>query len=286
MATINLGNIKFKWQGTYNAATAYSIDDVVSYNGSSYICIQASTGNLPTVTAYWEQMSQAGTDGTDLTTTLTTQGDILYRDGSGLARLAAGTNGQALLTGGAGANPSWGTLSSDYVKLGETGAVSNQASINLNGFFSSDYKVYKVFGYGVYGTNAGNGMGWKANTGASYTTQSAAEYFYAADGFYRASGSNGNNSNHGWSDNQCRIGWSGGGSDRENVFELTFYEPQSTTEYKKYSFHTTGWDGSATLYSMTGGGSWRNSAAMTGINIFTYSGNTYANNVVIYGIKE
>ena len=58
MATVNLGSIKFKWKGTYAGGTAYTIDDVVSYNGSSYICIQASTGNLPTDTAYFEQMSQ------------------------------------------------------------------------------------------------------------------------------------------------------------------------------------------------------------------------------------
>jgi len=111
MATVNLGSIKFKWKGTYAGGTAYTIDDVVSYNGSSYICIQASTGNLPTNATYFEQMSSAGTngtDGTDLTSTLTTQGDILYRDGSGLQRLGAGTNGQALITGGTGANPSWG----------------------------------------------------------------------------------------------------------------------------------------------------------------------------------
>jgi len=111
MATINLGNIKFKWQGAYNAGTAYTVDDVVSYNGSSYICILASTGNLPTNATYWEQMSSAGTngtDGTDLTTTLTTQGDILYRDGSGLQRLGAGTAGQFLKTLGTGANPLWG----------------------------------------------------------------------------------------------------------------------------------------------------------------------------------
>ena len=50
----------------------------------------SSTGNLPTDTAYFEQMSQAGTNGTDVGTTITTQGDILYRDGSGLQRLAAG----------------------------------------------------------------------------------------------------------------------------------------------------------------------------------------------------
>ena len=109
MATVNLGSIKFKWKGTYAGGTAYTIDDVVSYNGSSYICIQASTGNLPTDTTYFEQMSQAGTDGTDLTSTLTTQGDILYRDGSGLQRLGAGTSGQALITNGTGANPSWGS---------------------------------------------------------------------------------------------------------------------------------------------------------------------------------
>ena len=112
MATVNLGSIKFKWKGTYSGATAYTIDDVVSYNGSSYICILASTGNLPTNATYFEQMSSAGTNGTDLTTTLTTQGDLVYRDGSGLVRLGAGTAGQVLQTGGAAANPSWTDLSS------------------------------------------------------------------------------------------------------------------------------------------------------------------------------
>lgn len=40
---------------------------------------------------------------------LTTQGDILYRDATGLQRLPAGSAGQVLVTGGAGANPSWGS---------------------------------------------------------------------------------------------------------------------------------------------------------------------------------
>ena len=99
MATINLGSIKFKWQGAYAGGTAYTVDDVVSYNGSSYICILASTGNLPTNATYWEQMSSAGTngtDGTDLTTTLTTQGDLVIKGASGLERLAIGSAGQIL----------------------------------------------------------------------------------------------------------------------------------------------------------------------------------------------
>jgi hypothetical protein len=111
MATVNLGSIKFKWKGTYSGATAYTIDDVVEYNGSSYICILASTGNLPTNATYFEQMSSAGTNGTngtDLTSTLTTQGDILYRDGSGLQRLAVGTAGQALLVNSGATAVEWG----------------------------------------------------------------------------------------------------------------------------------------------------------------------------------
>ena len=134
MAQINIGSIKFKWQGAYAGGTAYTVDDVVSYQGSSYICIQASTGNLPTDTAYFEQMSQAGTngtDGTDLTTTLTTQGDILYRDGSGLQRLGAGTSGQVLQTNGTGANPSWADASGAILQIKSVSSGA-QATITTN----------------------------------------------------------------------------------------------------------------------------------------------------------
>jgi len=123
MATINLGSIKFRWKGTYAGGTAYTVDDVVEYNGSSYICILASTGNLPTDTTYFEQMSSAGTNGTngtngtDVGTTITTQGDILYRDGSGLQRLGAGTSGQFLKTLGTGANPTWADLSAGIKQI-------------------------------------------------------------------------------------------------------------------------------------------------------------------------
>ena len=118
MATVNLGRIKFVWQGAYSGATAYVADDVVSYNGSSYICILASTNNLPTNATYWSQMSSAGTNGTngtDIGTTITTQGDILYRDASGLQRLGAGTSGQFLKTNGASANPAWATVQASAI---------------------------------------------------------------------------------------------------------------------------------------------------------------------------
>jgi hypothetical protein len=148
MATVNLGRIKFVWQGAYNGATAYVADDVVSYNGSSYICILASTGNLPTNATYWQQMSSAGTNGTngtDVGTTITTQGDILYRDASGLARLGAGTSGQFLKTNGSGANPSWSTVSSDKVRLATTTVSSSVSSLEITTGFSDTYSIYELY---------------------------------------------------------------------------------------------------------------------------------------------
>ena len=164
MATINLGSIKFNWQGAYNGATAYSVDSVVSYNGSSYICKLASTGNLPTNTTYWDQMSAKGTDGTngtngtDLTTTLTTQGDLVYRDGSGLQRLGAGTAGQVLQTGGAGANPSWTNLSSDFVLLSTVNA-SGVSEIAFENLFDSSYNSFKIILTNLHLSNSATPQG-------------------------------------------------------------------------------------------------------------------------------
>ena len=97
MATVNLGRLKPVFKGAYNSGTAYVVDDIVVYANETYINIQAGTNQQPnTATGYWTKLAAKGSDGTDIGTTLTTQGDILYRDGSGLQRLAKGTAGQVL----------------------------------------------------------------------------------------------------------------------------------------------------------------------------------------------
>jgi hypothetical protein len=115
MSTVNLGQIKPVFKGAYNNSTAYVLDNIVTSGGSSYICILASQGNAVSNGTYWSQMSAAGTngtngsDGTDVGTVITTQGDVLYRDGSGLQRLAKGTAGQALVMNSGATAPEWGT---------------------------------------------------------------------------------------------------------------------------------------------------------------------------------
>jgi hypothetical protein len=117
MSTVNLGQIKPVFKGSYNNSTAYVLDNIVTSAGSSYICILASTGNAVSNGTYWTQMSAAGTNGTngsngsngtDVGTVITTAGDILYRDGSGPQRLAKGTAGQALVMNSGATAPEWG----------------------------------------------------------------------------------------------------------------------------------------------------------------------------------
>ena len=107
MATVNLGRIKPVFRGAYNNSTSYVVDDIVTSGNETFIAIQAGSGNATSNASYWTKLASKGTDGTDVGSTLTTQGDILYRDGSGLARLGAGTSGQFLKTLGTGANPTW-----------------------------------------------------------------------------------------------------------------------------------------------------------------------------------
>jgi len=114
MATINIGRLKPVFQGAYDNAQGYVVDDIVTYSGETYICILASTGNVPTNTTYWSKMASKGADGVDadlFSISGTAQGDLYYNNGSAIARLGAGTSGQALITQGTGANPIWGNVS-------------------------------------------------------------------------------------------------------------------------------------------------------------------------------
>ena len=114
MATLNLGRIKPVFRGAYSGSTAYVVDDIVTHGDESFICIQAhGAGTQATsVTAYWTKLAAKGTDGTDVGTTITTQGDLLYRDGSGLQRRAKGTASQQLAMNSGATAPEWITASS------------------------------------------------------------------------------------------------------------------------------------------------------------------------------
>ena len=55
-----LGTVAMTPKGEYDSSAYYEKLDIVTYNGSSYVAIQSTNGNLPTNTAYWQLLAQKG----------------------------------------------------------------------------------------------------------------------------------------------------------------------------------------------------------------------------------
>ena len=52
MTTVSLGKVAFTWKGSYDASTTYNSQDVVEYNGDSFVCVTDNTsGTAPTSTS-------------------------------------------------------------------------------------------------------------------------------------------------------------------------------------------------------------------------------------------
>jgi len=287
MAQIDLGSIKFNWKGSYSGATAYVVDDVVESSGSSYICIAATTGNAPPNATYWEQMSQKGTDGTDLTSTLTTQGDILYRDGSGLARLGAGTSGQVLQTGGTGANPSWGTVSSDFVKLHTIGSTSGTSQVSVDGYFTSDYDIYELHVSNIQ-VSSSNKFHFGFNLGGSLDTNSNV-VIYALHYIDMTTGATVNEATtSSTTDNRVRSGWYSSSATSKGFGKIRVYQPLATNA--KTCFWVEGMSFDNTYYyTVVGGGFYVGSTSnpTTGISLLGHSGaNITFDRATLYGLKH
>jgi len=293
MATINLGSIKFNWRGSYSGATSYVIDDVVESGGNSYVCILASTGNTPPNATYWELMAQAGTNGTngtngtDLTTTLTTQGDLVYRDGSGLQRLGAGTAGQVLQTGGAGANPSWTNLSSDYVKLADGQVSSNVAQVSIDGFFSSTYKNYVLLVDNILLNTGGTNIFCQYNFSGS--PSSLTQYAYARN-INASTSANSASTYYGAEWTSSRIVLT---SDVSNAnpyvssIQIQIFDPLNTTSWKHIHFQSCNIYGNGGgIETNIGAGFYRNvTSAISGITLLPGANNLAQLNYNLYGIK-
>jgi hypothetical protein len=75
------------------------------------------------------------------------QGDILYRNATGWARLPAGTAGQYLYTQGAGANPLWAGVWTPGYGLATSGTVTNVSSLDL---VMTDWSSYRGVRFVLY----------------------------------------------------------------------------------------------------------------------------------------
>ena len=283
MATVNLGRIKPVFRGAYSGSTAYVIDDIVTSGNQSYICIQAHGAGTQAVTqtAYWSILAAKGTDGTDVGTTITTQGDILYRDGSGLQRLAKPASDK-FLQNTSGGVLSWESLSSDCVKVASSGAISGASTIDIDNQMSSDYKMYKFYLDRFSGSSSGQAIYWKMKHSTSTVVSSG--YYFTQSRVSQTSGSSNNGEQGGWSNTEARIGWVGDGTTSGlGMVELTIYNPSDTAR-KVIHMQSPGYDGSWYV-NVVGGCIIHDSNAMTGLQIFPGGGTISCAGWYLYGFK-
>jgi hypothetical protein len=288
MATVNLGRIKFVWQGAYSGATAYVADDVVSYNGSSYICILASTGNLPTNATYWSLMAQSGTDITSIAGLA--QGDVLYYNGTAWVRLGAGTSGQVLTTQGSGANPQWSTVSSDYVLLATTNQTSSVASVSFDGF-SDTYNTYQVFYSNLIPTASSASLRLRYRRSNADVT-SGNYISFSGGGEIPPSLSSNNGQSYGtYNDTAIRLTH---GNDVGSTTSyggitgfITLNNARATTNYKMGNGQNeyNRQDNAVWCTSNSGFVDYSGTGALSGVTFLFSSGNIASGNFKLYGIK-
>ena len=179
MATIDIGKIKPVFKGAYNNSTAYVLDDIVYYNGSSYVAKQSTTGNVPTNGTYWE---------------------VLASGSGGIwdANLSIGSAGQVVKVNSGATALEFGTApSGDLVRV-VTASGDGTAVLDLDSCFSSTYENYRIYG-NIHTSTATNVNIRLQNASNSEITSG---YYYVGYQAYKNSGAQGNDIKTGWNQNQ------------------------------------------------------------------------------------
>ena len=118
------------------------------------------------------QIDDGSVDGGALSLTNQAQGTIMYFNGSNWVVLPVGTVGQAILSGGAGANPTWGSAG-DFKDGGDAGGANrtlgNTDDYSL-GFETNNIDRLNIAGDGFAQGQGGFSMGNTQTVTATVTT--------------------------------------------------------------------------------------------------------------------
>ena len=289
MATLNLGRLKPVFRGSWNSATAYNVDDIVVRTNQSYISIQAGTNQDPaTATAYWTLMAAKGSDGTDVGAALQNK-EIAFKTNAGAVDgIPIGNSGEFLKVNSGATGYEFGAVSSDFVKLARTEVSSAVSSVSLDGFFTSDYDIYKIY---ISNWNNANNEWYKMHFNFSGSAYTSSNYDWVARWVYvNTSNSNdGNGTEKGVNSSYLPLTWWSVGPSDNCAIEITIQDPLSTSRNKFYRFETGSKDQGNTLHYFNGTGRLdaNTSTAMSGVSFFANNNsNTTSGIFTLYGLKN
>ena len=295
MATVNLGRIKPVFRGAYDNSTAYVIDDIVTSGNETFIAIAATQGNATSDASKWTKLAAKGADGADGTDVgaVLANKEIAFKTNAGAVDgIPIGNAGEFLKVNSGATGYEFGAVSSDFVKLGQAN-VSNASEAVFDGLFSSDYKIYKIHGYGIYSHVTNNDLQFRVNVSGSQDSSSV----YNNTNWYvytdttpshqinvQDTGSIDMNSpGSAWS---IDVDSFTDAANRPSFFEMTLADPQQASAYKMAEWHHWFHGRNAdVMQSGNGHGVWKSLNAITGIRI-QGSGGNITGNFTLYGIKN
>lgn len=213
-----------------------------------------------------------------------TQGGLIYYGVSGApTELAAGTSGQVLQTQGAGANPQWGTVSSDFVLLA-TNTPSAVSTSDLTAFDNATYNNYLVIG-SLTQSSDGQTVGFRVSTDGGSTYRSTTSSYNFGGSKVDDNGSEG--LFNATSQTFVHVATSAGAAAGESIgFSLWLYDVADTALKTTFSFTASSFSTDATPRGtgIHGGGSARFTEDVDAIQFLTSSG-TISGNLKLYGLK-
>jgi hypothetical protein len=255
--------------GTSGAVTVGIQDALTTQKGAVQLSDSTSTTSsilAATPTAVKSAYDLA--DGAIAKTTVTTAGDIIYRNATVPVRLGIGTANQVLTVNSGATAPEWATPASGGMTLLTTMTLSGSSVTSST--FSSAFNNLFIYIKGAYcGTNQQLSMRLNADTGNNYSFTFGDGLFLAAEGQNQSS---------------LRIGNIGtnSGAQQSSYQQINLMRPSDTDSV---FVNTVAQYYQSTVNSFNCTGVYDNSAAITSITLFIGTGTFTAGTVYIYGVK-
>lgn len=217
------------------------------------------------------------------------RGDILFRDNTQYARLAAGTAGQVLTTGGAGADPSWGPAPALVPLRRVTGAQANYDFIlaDTDGVTYGAYRSFLLKGWLLPVTDDVE-LWFRTSADGSAYDVGATDYKYSIDGL--VTGTTSGKSSTG----DVKIRAAGSASSGiavsnvagESVQIDMKIEAPNEVQFTMLTYTAAGIMANNAMGSWWGTGARFSNAIMKGVRCMFESGSVADGDMTLYGIKN
>jgi len=217
----------------------------------------------------------------DLPTVPTTKG------GTGLTTI--GTASQVLRVNSGATGLEYASASSDFVKLADTQISTAVSSVSFDGYYTSDYDVYKLYIFDLNTSNDQNNsvVNWRFR--ASNADLTTSDYYSLYTGVTISSGGASSQYDGVFASNKSSISFNNLEGDASFTFdaEITIFNPLNTSFRKTMHFTTRSWhDGAANQYHRNGSVAYNTNGAHSGFSVFPEGGNFDTGRFVLYGIKS